>query len=224
MEPGILSHEIARFNAVDAAQVSAWIRQTAGMESALDDLGSLYQDVVAEYRQLPAPDPAAELRAASTYLRHWVWNLTAQHEARIQHEHLKIDYQRQRQEVDLAKEKDRELREKYENLEDRHRQLCSEQQQQSQEYRDIQEQYKADQHLQAERYRQLQESYERQKYALDGLRGQYTELQAESQRLQSDLTNVFGSPTLRLRNQLVELPLVGTWLKSLARLAAGRAG
>jgi Glycosyltransferase Family 4 len=224
MEPGILSQEIARYNAVDAAQVSAWIRQTAGMESALDDLGSLYEDVVAEYRQLPAPDPATELRAASTYLRHWVWNLTAQHEARIQHEHLKIDYQRQRQEFYLAKEQHRELREKYDSLEDRHRQLCSEQQQQSQKYRDIQEQYKADQHLQAERYRQLQESYERQNYALDGLRGQYTELQAERQRLQSDLIDVFSSPTLRLRNQLVELPLVGTWLKSLARLAAGRVG
>jgi Glycosyltransferase Family 4 len=116
MEPGILSQQIARYNAVDAARVSAWIRQTAGMESALDDLGSLYEEVVAEYRQLPAPDPAAELGAASTYLRHWVWNLTAQHEARIQHEHLKIDYQRQRQELDLAKEQHRELREKYERV------------------------------------------------------------------------------------------------------------
>ena len=224
MEPGILSQQIAYYNAVDAARVSAWIRHTAGMECALDDLVSLYEEVVAEYRQLPAPDPAAELRAASTYLRHWVWNLTAQHEARIQHEHLKIDYQRQRQELDLAKEQHRELREKYESLEDRHRQLGSEQQQQSQKYSELEERYKAEQCLQSGRYRQLQERFESQKYALDGLRDQYTELQAERQRLQSDLTDVFSSSTLRLRNQLVELPLVGTWLKSLARFAAWRVG
>jgi len=126
--------------------------------------------------------------------------------------------------LDLAKEQHRELREKYESLENQHRQLWSEQQQQSQKYTELEERYKAEQHLQSGRYRQLQERYESQKYALDGLRDQYTQLQAERQRLQSDLTDVFSSSTLRLRNQLVELPLVGTWLKSLARIAAWRVG
>ena len=46
--------------------------------------------------------------------------------------------------MDLAKEQHRELREKYESLEDRHRQLGSEQQQQSQKYSEIEERYKAD--------------------------------------------------------------------------------
>jgi septal ring factor EnvC (AmiA/AmiB activator) len=57
---------------------------------------------------------------------------------------------------------------------------------------------------------------------LDRLREHYRQLEIERQRLQSDLAEVFSSSTLRLRNRVVGLPLVGTWLKSFARIAAGR--
>ena len=79
------------------------------------------------------------MRAASTYLRHWVRNLTAQHEARIQHEHLKIDYQKQGREYSVVTERYRELQQEH----DRYKHLQAEQVRlQSEELRQLREEHK----------------------------------------------------------------------------------
>lgn len=63
--------EIARYDAADAAQVSALCREDAGLEGMLDRLVSLYESVL----QTPLADDAdmlaAELRAAADYLQRW---------------------------------------------------------------------------------------------------------------------------------------------------------
>ncbi|HSE84831.1 MAG TPA: glycosyltransferase [Candidatus Binatia bacterium] len=211
METGVLCHEIARYNATDAARVCAWVRDTAGMESALDDLVNLYSEVVEEHKRTPAPDAAAEMRAASTYLRHWVRNLTAQHEARVQHEHLRNAHQKQRRECDLVIQQYRQLQEEHERLKDEVNRLHNERKQLDEERQG-----------QFEEHRHIKEKYEILHRDLDSLREQHGQLQLERQRLQSDLAEVFSSSTLRLRDRVVGLPFVGTWLKSFARMAAGR--
>ena len=57
---------------------------------------------------------------------------------------------------------------------------------------------------------------------LDAFRRENETLQRERARLEADLTNVYRSPTLRLRNRLVELPFAGPLLRSCARFLAGR--
>jgi predicted transcriptional regulator len=223
MEAGVLCQEIARYNATDAAQVCAWVRDTAGMDSALDNLLNLYTEVVEEHKRTPASDTAAEMRAASTYLRHWVRNLTAQHEARIQHEHLKIDYQKQGREYSVVTERYRELQQEH----DRYKHLQAEQMRlQSEELRQLREEHKRLQEeidrLQNQLEVERQNQFGQLQCDLDRLREHYRQLEIERQRLQSDLAEVFSSSTLRLRNRVVGLPLVGTWLKSFARIAAGR--
>jgi Glycosyltransferase Family 4 len=233
METGVLCDEIARYDALDAAQVCACVRGTAGMDSALDDLLNLYREVVEEHKRMPAPDTAAEMREVSTYLRHWVRNLTAQHEARVQHEHLKIDHQKQRREYSVISERYRELQQEH----DRYKHLQAEQVRlQSEELRQLREEHKrlqeeidrlqnqleAERQGQFEEHRRIKEKYQSLHCDLDRLREQHGQLQVERQRLQSDLAEVFSSSTLRLRNRVVRLPLVGTWLKSFARIAAGR--
>ena len=64
-----LSREIARFESSDAARVSTRIRAEAGREQALDNLISIYHEVVAEYRSTRLDDPRSELHAAAAYLR-----------------------------------------------------------------------------------------------------------------------------------------------------------
>lgn len=64
----VISREIARYDAADARHVSQFIRANAGREAVLDELMSLYQDVVQEYRVSPH-DSIAEQQAASKYLR-----------------------------------------------------------------------------------------------------------------------------------------------------------
>lgn len=64
-----LSREIARFDSSDAEKVSKRIRAEAGREQALDELISIYHEVLAEYRDTQIDDARSELRAASVYLR-----------------------------------------------------------------------------------------------------------------------------------------------------------
>jgi Glycosyltransferase Family 4 len=60
--------EVARYDAADAAAVSAWVRAHAGRDAAVDRLVALYDEVIAAHRASP-PDPAAEQAAAAAYLR-----------------------------------------------------------------------------------------------------------------------------------------------------------
>lgn len=70
LDPDVIGVEIARYDAGDAARVSASIRATAGLEAQLDTLEALYREVIGEEAACVA-DPAAELRAASAYVREW---------------------------------------------------------------------------------------------------------------------------------------------------------
>ncbi|TMA09186.1 MAG: hypothetical protein E6J89_13365 [Deltaproteobacteria bacterium] len=98
VNPDVIAHEIARYDAKDAAEVSRRTRAAAGLDTAIDKLLLLYQEVIEEYKRNGTQDQTPELRAAATYLRRWVPNLTAQHHMRIQCELLKVDHDRLRTE------------------------------------------------------------------------------------------------------------------------------
>jgi len=66
-----LLREIGRYDAIDAAEVSRRVRETAGLESALDLLLAIYAEVLAESERLDPPDPEAEARAVAAYLNGW---------------------------------------------------------------------------------------------------------------------------------------------------------
>jgi hypothetical protein len=69
--PEGLLREIRRYDAHDSAGVSRRVRETAGMEEALDRLLDLYAEVIAEGERL-APWPLEpEARAAAAYLSRW---------------------------------------------------------------------------------------------------------------------------------------------------------
>ncbi len=70
LDPDVIGAEIARYDPEDAARVSAAIRATAGLAAQLDALEGLYREVIAE-QAASGPDPEAELRAASAYVREW---------------------------------------------------------------------------------------------------------------------------------------------------------
>jgi len=92
VNPDAIARQIARYSAKDAAEVSRWIRVSAGLDAAIDELLALYREVIEEHKQNEPQDLAAELRAAGTYLRRWVPNLTAQRQMRMQYEQLKADH------------------------------------------------------------------------------------------------------------------------------------
>ncbi|HWS55438.1 MAG TPA: glycosyltransferase family 4 protein [Pyrinomonadaceae bacterium] len=60
---------VAAYDAEDAAEVSRRVRASAGIDRAVDELVSLYEEVIAEHAAAPWPDPEAEARAAAGYLR-----------------------------------------------------------------------------------------------------------------------------------------------------------
>ena len=64
----VISREIARYDPRDAEHVSQVIRADAGREAVLDELITLYRDVIQEY-EASSHDPIAEQQAASRYLR-----------------------------------------------------------------------------------------------------------------------------------------------------------
>jgi glycosyltransferase involved in cell wall biosynthesis len=69
--PEGLLREIRRYDARDATEVSRQVRETAGLEQALDRLLDLYGEVIAEAGTLGPGDPAAEGRAVAAYLSRW---------------------------------------------------------------------------------------------------------------------------------------------------------
>lgn len=64
-----VAREIANYDARDAAVVSQRIRATAGRDAVIDELTSLYEQVIAEHAATGKSDWAAESRAAAEYLR-----------------------------------------------------------------------------------------------------------------------------------------------------------
>jgi hypothetical protein len=61
--------QIARYDAEDAASVSARVRESAGLEGMLDQIVSLYEEVIDEHSRSEPVPADEELRATSAYLR-----------------------------------------------------------------------------------------------------------------------------------------------------------
>jgi glycosyl transferase family 4 len=69
LEPEILAREVRRYDAADAAEVSRRVRTVAGIDGAVDQLVSLYEQVIAEHREQGPATAGEEGRAAAAYLR-----------------------------------------------------------------------------------------------------------------------------------------------------------
>ncbi len=117
-----LAQEIARYDAADAAAVSARIRAEAGREPVVDQLIELYRSVIKEHEESPTPTMEAEGHAAVAYLR-WLSPRVKERDqlwAECEHERAKsrlaikdkerpwVEYEREKAKSELAiKEKDR---------------------------------------------------------------------------------------------------------------------
>jgi hypothetical protein len=75
--------ELARYHAEDAAAVSAWIRQDACLERAMDKLEEYYAEALAEAETVSKVPPESLTAAASTYLRS-IAPVVKSHEAQSQ--------------------------------------------------------------------------------------------------------------------------------------------
>ena len=64
-----LLNQIERYDADDAMEVSRRVRAASDLESLMDDVSDLYGEVIAEFRERPASEPAEENRAVAEYLR-----------------------------------------------------------------------------------------------------------------------------------------------------------
>ena len=65
----VLAAEIARYDPTDAAEVSRRIRASAGLDAAVDQIISLYQEVISEHSIASEDNADCEQRSASRYLR-----------------------------------------------------------------------------------------------------------------------------------------------------------
>ncbi|HEY3136471.1 MAG TPA: glycosyltransferase [Blastocatellia bacterium] len=69
LDADVLAAEIARYDPADAAEVSRRIRASAGLDTAVDEIISLYQEVISEYASASEDNADDEQHAASRYLR-----------------------------------------------------------------------------------------------------------------------------------------------------------
>lgn len=72
---------IERYDAEDAAEVSARVRATAGSDDAADEIISTYREVIAEHKSGTRPDLETEARAASAYFRQLSLSVQLEREA-----------------------------------------------------------------------------------------------------------------------------------------------
>lgn len=78
LTPGGVLQRIERYDPKDAAEVARRIRETAGLEGALDRLTALYSEVLEESASGPLDDPEAERKAAADCIRLSVQALRAE--------------------------------------------------------------------------------------------------------------------------------------------------
>ncbi len=64
-----LLREIRRYDAADAAKVSALVRSSSGLEAAVTEIEDLYRETLEEAGRSAPAGPAAEFRAAAAYLK-----------------------------------------------------------------------------------------------------------------------------------------------------------
>ena len=69
LDPMVILAQIKRYNPTEALRVSEIVRATAGHESVVDQLSSLYEDVIREFQQNGNGEKLEEDRAAAAYLR-----------------------------------------------------------------------------------------------------------------------------------------------------------
>ena len=63
-----IEQALQNYDATDATEVSRRVRESAGRDSAIDELLKLYQEVIAEYANAPR-EREAEAHAAAAYVR-----------------------------------------------------------------------------------------------------------------------------------------------------------
>lgn len=80
-DPQIILRELARYNPIDAAEVSRRVRATSGLDVVVDQIVDLYQEVLAEYRPANGNGATAEGVFAAAYLRGVAAHITKQREA-----------------------------------------------------------------------------------------------------------------------------------------------
>ncbi len=69
LEAGLIRGEVERYDARDAAAVSAWVRESAGLGTCVGKLEGLYREVIEEHRAAPVAGRRQEARAAARALR-----------------------------------------------------------------------------------------------------------------------------------------------------------
>jgi FtsZ-binding cell division protein ZapB len=220
IDADVIGRRIARYNAADATQVCSWIRRTAAMEDALDHLIALYNEVLDEDRKDPVNDAAAEFQAASNYLWQWVPkidSLRAEHQAlRTEHEALRAEHQALRTEHETFRIEHEALRIEHEALRAEHEALRIEHEALRIEHEALRAEHEA---LRIE-HEALRIEHEALRIEHDTLRRERDTLRTERDHLQTALATVYDSPSLRLRNHLIAMPLFGPPLRSFARFIA----
>ncbi len=89
LDAAVTAEEIRRYNPAEAASVSRTVRAIAGHERVVDELISLYEDVIQEFQQNDHGEKLAEDRAAAAYLRQLKIDFNANTAAAIRlREHL----------------------------------------------------------------------------------------------------------------------------------------
>ena len=69
LDADVIERQIALYDAEDAAKVSRLVRSSAGCDAAVEQIISLYQEVVEENISIGKPDWNTEAQAATAYLR-----------------------------------------------------------------------------------------------------------------------------------------------------------
>jgi Glycosyltransferase Family 4 len=77
----LLSQEIARYDATDAAEVSRRVRAGADIRTVVDGALTLYREVIEEFHERPASNSSEEDRAVAEYLRWLTLTVRRKHEA-----------------------------------------------------------------------------------------------------------------------------------------------
>ena len=80
-DPPIILSELARYDPVDAGEVARRARATSGLETVVDQIVDLYQEVLAEYRPANGNGATSEGVFAAAYLRGVAAHITRQREA-----------------------------------------------------------------------------------------------------------------------------------------------
>lgn len=73
LDPNTLELEIRRYNTVDAARVSQYIRDIAGLANAAEQWLCLYDEILKEYHDNPPLPGTLEQKAAACYRRRVYW-------------------------------------------------------------------------------------------------------------------------------------------------------